>query len=579
MRNSNLISLTSFSSLNIYIKILLTLISLVIVAFGQPAWSGWCSFAAAICGYALFWRVLVELSTSSQRFWAGTLWFTVVQLIQLSWFTAHPYLYIYPIYFLFSFAIGVQYGLLSLLVRSDFLASGAFLCGIAGAWTLSEWLRLFVLSGFTWNPVGLALASNTYSLQMASLVGVYGLSYWVILVNLLALRAWMIPKFAITWIWAALLPYVFGMAHLLFHESRQDAVNTYVNAVVVHTGFPVEEHYSFPDRNSFINFVCQEWCQILQSLKKQERQGIDVMILPEYVVPCKTYSYVFNHESVQNAFRTIFGEESLAWLPPLEPPFAEKFTPLEGDAYFVNNAFWAQGLANYFQTGVIIGLEDIDYIDKESSSYYSTALYLQPMAGNLPLPSYRYEKRILVPMGEYLPFEWCRSFASSYGIYSSFDPGKEAKVFNVNGVLCGLSICYEETFGYLIRENKQRGAEVLINLTNDVWYPCSKLPEQHFYHALLRTVENGFSLIRSSNVGISGAVDSLGRTLASIGHGSTSELAFDSLRIKVPLYTYDTLYSKWGDGFIVGVSALSLICAQPLFRRRVFRKFLGVENV
>ena len=48
-----------------------------------------------------------------------------------------------------------------------------------------EWIRLFFLTGFPWNPIGLALTTNDYSVQIASFSGIYGLSFWIILTNII----------------------------------------------------------------------------------------------------------------------------------------------------------------------------------------------------------------------------------------------------------------------------------------------------------------------------------------------------------------------------------------------------------
>jgi apolipoprotein N-acyltransferase len=124
----------------------------------------------------------------------------------------------------------------------------------------------------------------------------------------------------------------------------------------------------------------------------------------------------------------------------------------------------------------------------------------------------------------------------------------------------GISVCYEETYGHIMRENRQLGAQLLVNLTNDGWYPQSKLSQQHFYHAIPRTVENGIALVRACNTGISAAVDSLGRVVARLAaDDGPEELQPEVLRVSVPTYHYFTLYSFWGDAFILSFSVLSLI--------------------
>jgi apolipoprotein N-acyltransferase len=78
-------------------------------------------------------------------------------------------------------------------------------------------------------------------------------------------------------------------------------------------------------------------------------------------------------------------------------------------------------------------------------------------------------------------------------------------------------ICFESIFPYLARELTSDGAAVLFNITNDGWFGLTPGPRQHNDMAILRAVENGRYLVRSSNTGISMVVDPVGRILSSLG--------------------------------------------------------------
>lgn len=113
-----------------------------------------------------------------------------------------------------------------------------------------------------------------------------------------------------------------------------------------------------------------------------------------------------------------------------------------------------------------------------------------------------------------------------------------------------------------MRENKQLGAGLLVNLTSDAWYPNSYLPMQHFLLAKLRTVENGIPLVRATNVGVTGGIDSLGRVVGTVGENSLqSEWLLDSIHLAIPTYSYPTLYSHVGDGLTIGFSLLAILFA------------------
>lgn len=544
------------SSLN---RVFLFLLSLVIVGFGQPAWTWWSGLIAASIGFALFWRILLDIDRAGYRFLVAGTWFTCVQYIQFSWAISHPYSYIYLIYTFFSLSIGVQFGILGLLITPKRIESLLQIVGIASLWTLLEWSRLFFLSGISWNPVGLALTGGLYPLQMASLWGVFGLSFWVILVNLLGLRAWYKRKRLCStsiYIGALLLPYIYGIGHLYIHQKNiLEKSQDNLHVVLVQTAFPADQFIDYSNKKKLIAHVIDQWKTIFRTVKKQQGHRFDLLVLPEYAVPCGTYTCIFPYAAITVAFRDVFGSQSLQALPPLSAPLAHEYNTPQGKIHLVNNAFIVQGLANLFQAGVVIGLEDAEE-DQLSGlrDHYSAALFFKPFQLDaVEFAVDRYEKRVLVPLGEYIPFAFCKALAADYGIHSSFTPGKEAKIFKTNNEIpFGVSICYEETFGDLMRENKLLGAEMLVNLTSDAWYPHSRLPQQHFSHARLRTVENGIPLIRASNIGVTGAIDSLGGIIALLGENeSHSEWLVDSIKIEIPRYTYPTLYSKFGDKLII----------------------------
>ncbi|MGK5595229.1 MAG: apolipoprotein N-acyltransferase [Parachlamydiaceae bacterium] len=545
-------------------KLILFLVSFLVVSFGQPAWAPSLGLIAASVGFAVFWSIIIDLRPGL-RFGLSCLWFAGVQLVQLSWLISHPFLYIYALYFFLSLVMGAQFGLVGLLVTPKRVQSLLSVLGIAGAWVLMEWARLFFLSGFPFNPIGLALTANIYSLQSASLFGVYGLSFWVVLVNLCILRWVYFYKTSIMNGIVAVtligLPYVFGFWHYRYHEAklRQDSLEG-INVLLVQTAFPIEENLNFGSLADAVAYAQAEWGKIVETLSEKYGEKVDLIVLPEYVVPYGTYLPIYKLSDVSRLFEGYYSKLMSDRLPPLIEPLASK---VNGE-WMVTNAFWAQALANIHAAEVVIGLQDDQWVDDQQRESYSSAFYFWP-DGEQGL---RYEKRILVPMGEYIPFAFCRELAKSYGICGSFTCGQGAKVFPGSKLPFGVSICYEEIYGDLMRENRVKGAQLLVNLTSDVWYPGSRLPKQHFDHARLRTVECGIPLIRACNTGVTGAIDSLGRVVAIWGDGTwRTEWMRGALHVTVPTYHYRTLYARFGDAIVVSISLLVVMLS---FLRRFF---------
>ena len=411
-------------------------IALLIVAFGQPAWHPWLGLIAAACGYALFWRILLEYSSWITRCSLAAVWFCAVQLIQLSWFISHPYWYIYVVYFFLAIAEGIQFGILSYFIRPQTFKSVFSLFWIAAFWVLLEWSRLFLFSGFSFNPVGLSLAGNLYSLQLASIAGVFGLSFWVIFVNLAALRVWLYPPkrksvAALAWLGIALFPYLFGMFQVSINDQTM-AKNPpeHLRAVLVQTAFPVEETGIYTRENSLEKYVLGEWRQVLNILKQHVGKPIDLIALPEFVVPFGTYAFVFPLDVVLKIFQEEYGTDSIKRLPEAKWPLAAEIYVRNQKKVMVNNAYWLQAIANYFQSDVIAGLEDAEQVENGEIEYYSAALFFHPQKSDALEEFFveRYSKRILVPMGEYIPFQFAKELAARYGVTGSFTCGKEAKV-------------------------------------------------------------------------------------------------------------------------------------------------------
>ncbi len=125
-----------------------------------------------------------------------------------------------------------------------------------------------------------------------------------------------------------------------------------------------------------------------------------------------------------------------------------------------------------------------------------------------------YRKIHLVPFGEYNPLSFLRRLipriAMEVGDYS---PGKRIRLAVMKGHKFATPSCYEAIFPMLIRRMVGKGAEFLVNTTNDAWYGRTPAPYQHFMQARVRAVENRKYLLRAASSGISGIVDPYGRIL------------------------------------------------------------------
>lgn len=512
----------------------------LIIAFGQPAWSPVLCNGAAVGGFALFWLSIHHLSKRAQ-FLSAWGWFFCVQLVQLSWLTSTEYqgTYILFVYGALALGLGLQWACVTrFLLLSDRSFSAIF--SAAGLWVLLEWSRLWVLCGFSWNPIGLAFTGNHLSLQGARIAGIYGLSFWVFFVNALAWRGWRWG-----WIACALLPYVFGGIVL---QEKEELTAQELSVGLVQTGLLPSQKVLLPQFIDHFIAPVDQWMRIISLVKSGG--SFDLIVLPEAAVPFGAYRCRYSYEEIVQMWRKAYGHDLL---PPLQAPLAQQRL----GAWYVSNAFLAQALADQHGAQVIMGF---DHYEWETETHYNSAFHFLPQK---EAPVARYDKQILLPLAEYLPALWMKKLALRYGISAFFSQGKATSVWE-GPVPVGLSICYEETFPFIMRQRGQLGARLFVNLTNDGYYPHSKLPLQHFFHARVRAVENGIPLVRACNTGVTAVIDATGEEIARLSGGE-----FDAgvLSAKLKIKNTVTLYRQVGDWLVLTISILGIVL--KLFLRKI----------
>ena len=525
-------------------SISLFVLSWALVAFGQPHISAVLSLVSSIFGFGLFWLGLMQIESRKKRYIASTLWFFAVQLVQLSWLASPTFqgFYIYFVYGALALWLGVEFGVLSFFLPKKGPLSYRKILGISALWTLLEWSRLFVLCGFAWNPIGLSLTGVTVSGQFASIVGVFGLSFMVMATNLFGVNLILKKtiKSFVAFAAFALFPYAFGVLYMKLNQKTKSHAPYHV-ALVQTALLPDEKDYFYGKEEKFVH-PYKQWHLIVSYLKEHSSKNLDLIVLPEYALPFGSYSCVYPFEDMAS-----FMEKELGDLKRLLIfPFAEE---REGK-WYVSNAFWAQAIADYYESELVLGLDS-----KDDRAHYNAAFHFSPFGKKVIS---RYEKRVLLPLAEYLPFSFLKPLVARYGITGFFTHGKEAKVVGEKHPM-SLSVCYEECFPHIIREGRIKGAKLFVNVTNDGWYPYSKLPEQHFIHGRIRAIENGAPLLRACNTGVTAGVDRFGRTVAKfVDHEGRFELKKGALFVHMDLSSHQTLYTFWGDGCIVLVSSLFL---------------------
>jgi apolipoprotein N-acyltransferase len=168
----------------------------------------------------------------------------------------------------------------------------------------------------------------------------------------------------------------------------------------------------------------------------------------------------------------------------------------------------------------------------------------------------RYHKQILLAFGEYIPFAWLiGDLPGMPPIGNGFTPGDLNDTFNIAGARAAPLICYEDLMPWLARRFvNDRGANLLVNITNDAWYGHSVAPWQHARLAQWRTIETRRAMIRSTNTGITTVIEPTGEI-----KGSLPIFSEGVFQASVPLLEMNTLYARYGDWFAYLLTGIALL--------------------
>ena len=167
----------------------------------------------------------------------------------------------------------------------------------------------------------------------------------------------------------------------------------------------------------------------------------------------------------------------------------------------------------------------------------------------------RYDKVNLVPFGEYVPwpFDYLASKVSSE--VGDFAAGKRVVVSPVGSHAEGTFICYESVFPNFVRKFAANGADVLFNISNDGWFGQSAARPQHLNIVRMRAAENRRWILRSTNNGITAAIDPAGRVRGTLPPNTRAAYYANFNYISAK-----TIYTQFGDWFAILCALLTTLC-------------------
>jgi apolipoprotein N-acyltransferase len=500
----------------------------------------------------LAWIALVPLhwaldgKTKAQAFWIGWLSGTIAFTGMMAWVVTAMTTYgkvplpvSYGILLLLTAYLGLYVGLYSagaVWFRSLIPRYGFFV--FPCLWVTLELIRTYALSGMPWGLLGYSQYRQIEIIQIADHMGVYGVSFLIVLVNvaLAEFLSWLMPYFRnfrparLPWELAAMaallvtLSWQYGLV-TLSETPFSDVPRSSITVGVVQPNVDQAVKWDTAYR--------EETLARFDRLTEKLARATDLVVWPEAATP-----FVFEREPVYQ--------------------------------------LQLMALANRAQAPILFGSPALRFYPDRRPYLMNSAYLLAPDGQLLG----RYDKHHLVPFGEYIPFKSSLlSFLDKLveGI-GDFEPGTGPTVLTLppkpksatagtagttlRPINFGVAICYEVIFPNLVRQFAANGAEFLVTVTNDAWFGPSAAASQHFSMVVFRSVENHLAFARSANTGISGFIDPFGRIVE-----ATPIFTEQAVKATMQVWRPYTFYSRHGDVFAYGCA---IICAL-LFLFGIFR--------
>ena len=436
----------------------------------------------------------------SAGWWFGLGFFSAgLYWVSLSFFVdAATYAWMAPIALLFlSAGMALYIGAVgwATYVSSRVGANRVFL--LALWWVFFEWVRGWAFTGFPWNLLGTVWTFSEEMIQIVSFTGVLGLSLITVLVAsapaILGIQSIRLAKrFTIVFIAGLTLLMVWVGGDIRLNTATESAVDD-VNLKLIQPNISQRDKW----KRSLQKHHFKKLLKLSKKSQSDSTKKITHIIWPETATPLYLSSAV----------------DALNLVSVVAPAGGALVTgaPRQNKKRGRDREIW----------------NSIHVIDS-SAAIIDT-----------------YDKRHLVPFGEYIPFRKFINISKLTGGRVDFSRGVGATVLNVPGAPPAVPlICYEAIFSLkknLSRDHHRPGW--LLNLTNDAWFGLSSGPYQHFAAAQLRSVEAGLPLVRVANTGVSGVIDSYGRV--KVKTQLNEEIAIESsLPVALPKLTWFARYQN-----------------------------------
>lgn len=469
----------------------------------------------------------------------------------LGWFALSAYTALYPATWVWLLTGRIGHG--SWLRRLAWTLLGA------AAWVGLEMVQARLFSGFPWNLLGASQFKMTPLIQLASLTGIYGVSFIVVWTSLTILSATTAilrqPTTRYVWLGDMMLPLLavlglFAWGTSRMRTAREDARPT-IRVTFVQPSIPQTMIWNKADNE-------RRFGELLRLTELALTNQTDLLLWPEAAIP----------KMIRYDEETLYHISSLA----------------------KSNGVW-----------MIVGSDDAEPArgpgrKKDEADYFNAAFLINP-DGEIAT---RYCKRNLVIFGEYVPLvRWLPFIKWLTPIDGGFEAGdrivpfvldsqmpflidvgnkviERAEIRRGTPINTATLICFEDMFPQHVRDYVSDDTDFLVNLTNDGWFGEGGEQWQHAASATFRAVENGVPLLRCCNNGVTCWIDARGAMRQVFRDAAGSIHGAGVMTAEIPLLTpgekrEPTFYNRHGDWFgwgCVAVTLVTLLPQLPMLTRR-----------
>ena len=442
-------------------------------------------FIASLISVSIFFTLLNFKKNKKKLFWLGFCYGFGYFLFGIYWIAISLFVDIKKFFWLVPLAItvipaflAIYFGLLAISYRYFSLKLKLIynyqkIILFAIFWLFFEFLRSNLFSGFSWNMLGYAWLFEIHSSQLASIFGIYGLSFFAVIVSLLPVLA-------------------MRQKNIAKNKSFLKVVLFFLVINFIYGVFYINEKNIVKLDNAKIRLVQPNISQDIRWVEDKKIQNL------------------LKHIQLSN-IGNIDDFKAIIW--------TENSIPFIVDN---NNDQLMQLLKNAVPNKgtLITGGIRVDYKNNQKdkiSNVWNSIFFI-----NKNGIEKHYDKHHLVPFGEYVPLHKLFRFLLIDDIVDKitgggfgFSEGYGPKTIEVNNFSFSPLICYEAIFTNNVIE-KNTKPEFFINLTNDAWFGNSIGPYQHFDMTRMRAIEYGIPLIRVANTGITAFIDHYGRIVSKI---------------------------------------------------------------